>query len=311
MTSGVRLHAWRTTLVLASLAVWALAASAQTRPQRERHVVVVDGHPVSVWSRRSAEPDAVVLLVHGRTWSSLPDFDLDVPGFNRSVLVSLAARGLAAYAVDLRGYGATPVDPSGWLTPSRAVTDISTVVEWIAARHPTLPRPVIVGWSRGGGLAMLAARQIPDRLSGIVVYGFAFDPASPFVDTLAPPGQAAPRVANTAEAARSDFMSPAVTDPAVVRAFVAQALAVDPIRANVRGDGEFNAILPDELHVPVLFIYGDRDPLVVPAAVERLVQQMPAAADPVVLEGADHAAHLESTHEAWVEAVTAFVRGVR
>src|ERR1051325_2462576 len=74
----------------------------------EHFTVHSDGHPMSVWARRppaTATTRGAVLLVHGLTWSARPDFDLQVPGMGlqRSVLASLAAQGIAAYAIDLRG----------------------------------------------------------------------------------------------------------------------------------------------------------------------------------------------------------------
>src|SRR5689334_13841263 len=95
------------------------AAAAAGTNGPERFTVTSDGHPMAVWARRPPTPKGAVLLVHGRTWSSRPDFDLQVPGMQRSVMMSLAAQGFAAYAVDLRGYGETPRDNTGWLTPKR------------------------------------------------------------------------------------------------------------------------------------------------------------------------------------------------
>jgi pimeloyl-ACP methyl ester carboxylesterase len=247
-----------------------------------------------------------VLLVHGRTWSSRPDFDLQVPGMQRSVLVSLAARGWAAYAVDLRGYGETPRDASGWMTPRRAALDVVNVLAWIAQQHPSLPRPALVGWSRGAAIAMLAAQQAPPRASALVMFGFAFDPDASFADGSVP-GKPA-REKNTAESAASDFISPAVTPPAVINAFVAQALKSDPILADVKDDAELNALDPRHFTVPTLVMYGERDPGVEPADARKFVSRL-AAADKrlVVLPGADHAAHLENTHEAWISAIDTFL----
>ena len=204
--------AWLAVATLVAVGVATAQGVESEPPIREQHIVQVDGHPVAVWSRRPGEPHAVLLLVHGRTWSSLPDFDLQVPRVNRSVLVSMAARGIATYAVDLRGYGATPADSSGWLTPERAAADVQAVLRWVAGRHPDLPPPVLAGWSRGAAIALLAGQQAPELTSGLVVYGFAFDPDGTFVDEIAPAG-AVPRVPNTAEAARVDFISPTVTAP--------------------------------------------------------------------------------------------------
>src|SRR4249920_759880 len=122
--------------------------AAAAPPAPERFTVQSDGHPMAVWGRRPPTPKGAVLLVHGRTWSSRPDFDLQVPGMQRSVLTSLAAQGFAAYAVDLRGYGETPRDSTGWLTPKRGAADIINVLTWVAQQNPNLPKPTLVGWSR-------------------------------------------------------------------------------------------------------------------------------------------------------------------
>ena len=62
-----------------------------------RHTVDSDGHPLAVWEKRAADPAAVVLLLHGRTWSTLPDFDLQVPGEELSLMDGLVERGFVTY----------------------------------------------------------------------------------------------------------------------------------------------------------------------------------------------------------------------
>ena len=64
------LYRWLVTTALLLLALQAQGAALQ------RHAVVVDGHPFAVWSKTPAQPRAVMLLIHGRTWSTRPDFDL-------------------------------------------------------------------------------------------------------------------------------------------------------------------------------------------------------------------------------------------
>jgi alpha-beta hydrolase superfamily lysophospholipase len=108
--------------LLALLPLQTAPASPTAAPQR--FTVTADGHPLAVWGRVPANPRKSVLLVHGRTWSSRPDFDLQVPGLKRSVMQSFADRGIAAYAVDLRGYGETPRDATGFNTPNRAAADV-------------------------------------------------------------------------------------------------------------------------------------------------------------------------------------------
>jgi len=293
-------------LVLASVVQAGRPAPQASAPGLERLTVTSDGHAVAVWARRPPTPKGAVLFVHGRTWSGRPDFDLQVPGLRRSVLASFAALGYAAYAIDLRGYGATPRDASGFLTPKRGAQDIVNALVWIANQHPSLPKPTLVGWSRGAGMAGIAAIQAPNRLSNLVMFGFAFDPELEFVD-VDPPEKLA-KDKNTADAAASDFISPAVTPPQVVTAFVEQALKTDPILADLKNDSEFNLFKPAQLSTPTLVMFGSNDPGVAAEDAGKMLATM-AVADKqiVVLPGADHAAHLEDTHDAWVAAIVNFI----
>ncbi|MEO8482413.1 MAG: alpha/beta hydrolase [Acidobacteriota bacterium] len=294
-------------LLVCVLAGGTISRTAAIQSSPERFTVMSDGHPMAVWGRRPASPTGTVLLVHGRTWSGRPDFDLQVPGLQRSVLSSFVAKGLAAYAVDLRGYGDTPRDASGWMTPNRSATDLVNVLTWIAQQHPSLPRPTLVGWSRGGAIAMLAAQQAAPRIGALVVFGFAYDPKATFSDEAVSPKPLRER--NTAAAAASDFISPAVTPPGVIHAFVAQALKSDPVLVDVRYDVEFNALAPARLSVPTLIMFGDRDPGVTRSDADKLFAAIGTPdKQVVVLPGADHAAHLENTHDAWIEAICAFIK---
>jgi pimeloyl-ACP methyl ester carboxylesterase len=276
------------------------------KPGPERFTVQSDGHPMAVWARRPAQPKGAVLLVHGRTWSSRPDFDLQVPGMHRSVMASLAAHGFAVYAVDLRGYGETPRDGTGWLTPKRAAADVVNVLVWIAQQHPTLGRPALIGWSRGAAMAAMAAQSAPTRVSALVLFGFAFDPDLQFIDAATPEKPQLDK--NTPEAAASDFISPNVTPPAVMQAFVQQALKADPVLADLKNDSEFNIFKPAKMATPTLVLFGDRDPGVILEDAGKFFARL-AAPDKqmVVLPGADHAAQIEDTHDAWIAAVVNFL----
>lgn len=265
-----------------------------------------DGHPMVVWARRPATPKGAVLLVHGRTWSSRPDFDLQVNGLQRSVLVSLAAQGLAAYAVDLRGYGETPRDATGWLTPKRAAADIVNVITWVGAQHPNLPKPVLIGWSRGAAQAQLAAQSAASRMSGLVLFGFVFDPDLQFADSAEPEKPQMDK--NTAENAISDFISPKVTPPAVVQAFVEQALKADPVMVDLKGDTDFNSLKPDKVTVPTLVLFGENDPGVTLGDAGKFFARLGTPDKQMVeIPGADHCAQLEDTHDAWIAAVVNFI----
>lgn len=281
-------------------------APAAATPAPERFTVQSDGHPIAVWARRPPTPKGSVVFVHGRTWSSRPDFDLQVPGLQRSVMMSLAAQGFAAYAVDMRGYGETPRDATGFLTPKRAAADIVNVVTWVGQQHATLPKPVLIGWSRGAAQAELAAQSAPTRMSGLVLFGFVFDPDLQFADTEAPEKPAL--LKNTAENAMSDFLSPKITPPIVVQAFIEQALKADPVMADLKNDIEFNGLKPDRVTVPTLVLFGENDPGVVGADAGKFFAHLGTPDKQMVqLPGADHCAHLEDTHDAWIAAVVNFI----
>jgi len=280
------------------------AAPAAGAPQR--FTVPADGHPMAVWARVPANPRKSVLLVHGRTWSSRPDFDLQVPGLKRSVMQSFADRGIAAYAVDLRGYGGTPRDASGFNTPNRAAADVAAVLKWVGTQHPKLEPPALLGWSNGAIVALHVAQMQAAPLSHVILFGFT--PAPEYKLIPVDPPKVAPKEKNTAEAARSDFITPQVTPPQVIRAFVAQALAADPIFAEWKNEEQWNALRANKLTVPFMILHGELDPGADPAAAGAFMAAAPASTRSyVVLPGADHCAQLEDTHELFMSVVTEFI----
>lgn len=274
----------------------------------KHHRVDADGHPLAVHSKRGDAPWAAVVLVHGRTWSSLPDFDLQVPGARVSLMDNLAAEGLAVYAVDLRGYGATARDPTGFNSPARAVTDLAAVLRFVAADAGLSTRPAVLGWSLGARVAALTAQRHPDLAGPVVLYGTPCNdprarPSTPLRDLGAPGKQR-----NTEVSARSDFITPDAVDPAVVDAFVRSALAADPVRADWRDTHEWTMVEFARIRAPVLAIHGDRDPVVDAACVRARLAEAAGPTALEVLTGADHAAHLEAAGPRFVAAVVGFLR---
>lgn len=293
-------------VVVATSSVWAADSS---RPLSAHHVSA-DGHPLAVWEKTPALPERVVLLVHGRTWSTRPNFDLQVPGENLSLMDGLVARGIAAYGVDLRGYGDTARDRSGWLTPQRAAEDVAEVLQWVARRHPDRPKPFLFGWSYGALVAQLAAQKHPDLLSGLVLFGYPWRPdigKNPQNLPTEPP-----RRANTAANARSDFGTPGSISPQAIDAYVTAALEHDPVRVDWRAFPHWLALEPGKVTVPTLIIDAEHDPYTSDGVLQNLFAGL-ATADKawVSVPGAGHAAFLEEPRDYFLAVMAAFVTGKR
>ena len=277
----------------------------------EKLQVDADGHFLTVWVKRPVSARGSILLVHGRTFSALPNFDLKVEGYQRSVMDRFAERGFAAYALDQRGYGATPRDSSGWLTPNRAAKDVSIVLTWISAREGrSVELPVLVGYSRGSQTSLLTAQLYPKSLSKLVLYGFGRDLDTQFPTVEAP---AEPLRERTTRAfAGSDFVTPGAAPQAVIDSYVRHALAADPIRVDWRNEHEFNVTDPRTIRVPTLVIHGVGDPLATVDEQLKLFSRLGTAdRSLVVLPSSDHAAHVEDVQPAWVDAIVTFIERPR
>ena len=298
----------RAAALVALLAPLPVVARAQPAPTKL--TVTADGHPLALWMRAAPKPKGAIVLLHGRTWSALPDFDLQVAGEHRSVMQALVARGYTVYALDARGYGATPRDSTGWLTPNRAANDAAAVLRFVAARHPALPKPTLFGWSYGSMVAHLTVQQNPDLASAVILFGYpraattqmpaATDPTVP------------PREANTAKNAASDFIAPHVISPKAIDAYVALALKADPVRVDWRRLQEWNALSMPMLTLPTLLMHGELDPYA-PIAAQSGV--FAALGNPdrqhVILAGGDHAALVEDTMAAFIAAIVNFIERPR
>jgi pimeloyl-ACP methyl ester carboxylesterase len=279
--------------------------------QPVHHTVTVDGHPIAVWEKRAAHPTRSVLLVHGRTWSSLPDFDLQVPGEQLSVMDRLVARGYDVYAVDLRGYGATPRDSTGWLTPHRAAADVAAVLAWIGKRAPSGDRPALVGWSFGSLVAQLVAEEHPELVSATVLFGRPVHDA-PFPRDSA--GAKPLRARTTAAAAASDFITPGAISKHAIDSYVRAAIAADSVRVDWKELADFDKLDAARVTVPTLLMIGQFDPFYSErpmAQAEIFVRLGTADKEWVVLAGGDHAALIERTAPRFVEAIASFLERPR
>ncbi|MDB4917716.1 MAG: hydrolase [Gemmatimonadetes bacterium] len=290
--------------LFALLVVVATGAGAQTAPVRNQ-VRADDGHMLTLWSKRPAgTPTGAILLLHGRTWSALPNFDLQVKGTQVSLMDALVARGYAVYALDQRGYGATSRDASGWLTPRRAEMDAVESLDWIAAALNGA-RPALLGYSRGSQTALLTAQLHPAKMSGLVLYAFPYDITA--ARQAIPEPAKPPREKTTAAGAAEDFLTPESTPAGVKDAYVNAATTSDPVRVDWRREEQFHVLDPSQIRVPTLLINGDRDPYAAAASLGEFYSRL-TTVDRwwVVLANADHVAHLEQQAQ-FVQALVSFM----
>ncbi len=206
--------------------------------------------------------------------------------------------------MDLRGYGSTPRDDTGWMTPPRAAADVIGVLDWISARHPDLAaRPALLGYSRGAHIALLVAQERPGALSRLVLFAL---PSTCGLTPAPAPDQPARRP-TTREAAAEDFITPGAASAEIIGAYVSQAVAANPVRADWR-DEQLFAFDAARLRTPTLFLYGANDPLLNNgSAVEFFSRAATADRAFVILPDSDHAAHVENSQPGWLRAVTGFI----
>ncbi len=274
-----------------------------------KHTVLSDGHPIALWEKSDPNAKESILLVHGRTWSAVPDFDLQVEGEDLSLMDGLVAEGYAVYAIDLRGYGETPRDSSGWQTPNKGAKDVATILAWITEQKQWSSTPHLFGWSMGSTISHLAAQQVPELISSLTLFGYwkdsdqTFDPDAP---DLIPT-----RTINTAEAAASDFLIPGSISQNAIDAYVELALKYDPVRVDMNNMDEFNALDPSKVNVPTLILQGEHDPIGPTAIQTKLFERLGTAYKQwTVIEGGDHAAFMETPRPYFIHALVNFLEGI-
>lgn len=122
--------------------------------------VAADGAklPLRVW-RPDGEPSAVVLALHGFN---------DYSNAFAAVGAFLAGRGIALYAYDQRGFGATATRGL-WPGIPTLTADLGTAAALLRRSHPAIPLYVL-GESMGGAVAMVAMTgPQPPAVDGIVL----------------------------------------------------------------------------------------------------------------------------------------------
>ncbi|MFT5756193.1 MAG: pimeloyl-ACP methyl ester carboxylesterase [Alteromonadaceae bacterium] len=272
-----------------------------------KEIVLSEGHTMTVWHKQNVQNKAekgVILLLHGRTWSALPDFDLQLAGEQLSVMDHLVDLGFDVWALDARGYGATPRDATGWNNPDKAANDVANIIKWLS--HKTAQKPVLFGWSYGSMTAQLMVQKHPELTKAVILYGYPIDPEKVIVKT---PEFVKPlKAKNTAKNAASDFIVEGSISQQAIAAYVTASLQADPIRADWNFTEQWNQLSADKVKVPLLLIQAEHDPLADTEAHARFFSKLPNANKQwIVLAGGDHAALLETPKFKLVQSVSDFV----
>ena len=298
----------------------ALPAQAQTITKQDYSIDAVDPGIKLFVRAKMAEgntrftDDNVVLFVHGATFPSTPDFDLEYKDYSWADW--MVKRGYVVYMFDKRNYGFStrsaamdaPAKDNRPVSRSyQVIRDIGAVVDHIRQKH-NVSKVTLIGWSWGAMTSGYYASLHSEKVKKLVLYAPAY--AFPLHTNLGPGsglqnkrkpyefnyGVGAYRLGSgAANKARWDGEIPLddktqYREDAVVDAFNNAALATDPT-SNTRNPPALrapNGVLEDtfmqatgraiwsasSIFVPTLVIAGEYDTWSYPEDREGLMRDL-------------------------------------
>lgn len=273
------------------------------------------GRPVGVGG---AEVDVVelgqgppIVLVHGLS-SNVSDW-ATLPG-------ELAARGHRVIAYDRVGFGhASRPDPEpGRYTFESNARELAGLMDALG-----VPRAALVGWSYGGGIVQLLAREHPERVSHLVLLAsvgplVAVEPTLldrmvelPFATSILEWATSIPPLGDAiARGAVADaFSGEDAIPPGWLERTQAMLSLPHTLRSMVLEMQRYDAsvLRPEAIGVPTLVLHGTDDRNVALATGEDLARRIPGAR----LEAIEAGSHmLPATHPvALAESIHRFVAG--
>lgn len=271
-----------------------------------------DGHSLAVYGIQSSSPSSLrsterhpILLLHGRTWSSVPVYHLE----SRSLMEALLARNLQPYCMDFRGFGGTHADTSGFVEPAQCVADTESVLQWILQRHGE--KPSLLGWSQGALVAQLTCQKSPQLAKRLVLYGSIYDPTVRFPrEPLYATIKNHSVTDNTFDDAIEDFTIEGSIPHETATQFAKAALESDPVKAVWKHLYQFNNCDPGRVHIPTLIVAGDQDPYAPLHVQQDLFVNLGRGSDRTwsILSNCDHAVHLLKGRHRFISTVVSFCR---
>jgi pimeloyl-ACP methyl ester carboxylesterase len=287
----------RRTLLVATLGILAAVAlpplwyavfpePAPELPPAGRRVEIAPGVGVNVIESGAGRP---VVLVHGHPGSA----------YDWAPLVrELAARGHRVLAYDRVGYGRSDARTNGVYTVESNARELLALLD-----AEELREVVLVGWSYGGGIAIVATREDPSRISHLVLVGSV---GAGVEDRDAPPRLVMEfmaafglpwlaRVPPLDRRVRAAFLGVAfapepVPDgaPALADANFARPHTLETATSEGRDLGGEADLDPGAIERPILVVHGDGDRLV-PLAVAEGLARRSRRAELWVVPGGGHA----------------------
>ena len=268
--------------------------------QRERLPLKRNGHELFLQSVRGdkSSPKKNILMVHGMTYAS---HYFDLPYQDYSLMEFFARNGYTAWRLDITGFGQSESVEDGFLPASDyAAEDIDAAVRAIA-RQAEVNKIDLFGWSWGTVTSSKYAVKHPEAVDKLVLY-------APIVTGILEKAASVTEafVHDAWKSAMDDFqldrdhnLIEAITDPGLVAAYQKSSREHDKewipnaSRREVMSSRDHVLIPLEKLKMPVLIIYGSRDPYLNFA---RILEGFPAllpSSELVVINGGAHAVFLE------------------
>lgn len=202
------------------------------------------------WTPEGA-PRAVVVICHGVNSHG---------GQHAWTAEQFAARGLAVFALDLRGRGKSEGERFYVEDVADYVADVAGTIAIAKARHPGLP-VYLLGHSAGGVVSCTFALDHQEDIDGLICESFAFQVPAPGFVLAAIKGLShiAPRLG-----VLTLYMKDFTRDPVALAALEADPLTKDEtqpaatVAALVRADERLHDSF-DQITLPVLILHGTED----------------------------------------------------
>lgn len=247
-------------------------------------------------------PRAALAIVHGQG---------DHSGrFDRLVL-PLAEHGFASYAYDQRGFGRSPGRKGHINAWAEYREDLRAFLKMIGEQQPGVP-VFLFGYSMGTVVVLDYIIRDPGGLRGAILSGAAIEPAG-----VATPGRVMlakllSRIWPTFAISTGEDMTPVTRDVAIQEAAKTDRWhhSFVTVRWGTESMATLDYIRPRaaEIRLPVLFVHGEADPLVLVSGAKKFFDQIPYPDKTMkIYPGSKHETHNDLDHvqvvadiEAWM-----------